>query len=121
MTTRLYFLLLASTLSGCSRPQQAHLLKKDIVETVYASGKITSSDEYNLFAFSNGAIRQKLVRMETLCKELNDYFISSDRTAWYTRLSKRKEKVCVQESRTLSEPSAGVSSGWLWTRKMSIR
>ncbi|HVU53833.1 MAG TPA: HlyD family efflux transporter periplasmic adaptor subunit [Puia sp.] len=62
MTSYLRLLLLASALSACSRPQQVHLSKKDIIETVYASGKITSSDEYTLFAFSNGAIRKKLVK-----------------------------------------------------------
>lgn len=63
MTSRLYVCFIwASTLSACTRPQQVHLFKKDIVETVYASGKITSADEYSLFAFSSGAIRRKLVK-----------------------------------------------------------
>lgn len=63
MTTRISICLIwASVLSSCSRPQLARLSKKDIVETVYASGKITSPDEFSLFAFSNGAIRQKLVK-----------------------------------------------------------
>jgi len=63
MTSRLFLCFIcASTLSACTRPQQVHLFKKDIVETVYASGKIISADEYSLFAFSSGAIRQKLVK-----------------------------------------------------------
>lgn len=62
MTTRIYLFLLASAFSACSRPQQVHLSRKDIVETVYASGKITSLEEYSLFAFSSGAIHQKLVK-----------------------------------------------------------
>jgi multidrug efflux pump subunit AcrA (membrane-fusion protein) len=63
MTTRIFLLITcASTLSLCTRQHTVRLLKKDIVETVYASGKITSSDEYSLFAFTSGAIRQKLVK-----------------------------------------------------------
>lgn len=36
--------------------------RKDIIETVYAAGKIVSEDEYQQFALSNGTIVRKLIK-----------------------------------------------------------
>lgn len=53
--------------------------RKDIIETVYASGKIISEDEYKLSALSNGTIIKKLVRDgDTVQKGQLLYMISNE-------------------------------------------
>lgn len=47
---------------SCGRRSVIYPARKDIVETVYASGKIISGDEYQQFALSNGTIAKKLVK-----------------------------------------------------------
>ncbi len=47
---------------GCNQVTVIYPEKKDIIETVYASGKIVSGNEYKLAALSNGTILKKLVR-----------------------------------------------------------
>jgi len=54
--------LFGSLLCSCNKAQKVHLQRKDIVETVYASGKIVSDNEYSLFALSNGTILKKMVK-----------------------------------------------------------
>jgi HlyD family secretion protein len=59
---RLILLLLPLTIS-CSR--SGHTVKpvrKDIIETVYASGKIIPENEYHVYALSNGTIVEKAVK-----------------------------------------------------------
>jgi multidrug efflux pump subunit AcrA (membrane-fusion protein) len=47
---------------GCTRTPVVYPERKDIIETVYASGKIVSDKEYRLAALSSGTIIKKLVR-----------------------------------------------------------
>ena len=47
---------------GCNHTPVIYPERKNIIETVYASGKIISADEFNLAALSNGTIVKKLVR-----------------------------------------------------------
>jgi multidrug efflux pump subunit AcrA (membrane-fusion protein) len=47
---------------GCKDMPVVYPERKDIIETVYASGKIISENEYKLAALSNGTIIKKLVR-----------------------------------------------------------
>jgi len=47
---------------ACKHSNNIHPQRKDLVETVYASGKIISNNEYNLFALSAGSIIRKLVK-----------------------------------------------------------
>jgi HlyD family secretion protein len=47
---------------GCKDIPVVYPERKDIIETVYASGKIISENEYKLAALSNGTIIKKLVR-----------------------------------------------------------
>jgi len=63
MTARIYMLMVLGYITfSCKKAQQVHVLQKDIIETVYASGKIVPDNEYNLFAFNNGTILKKLVK-----------------------------------------------------------
>lgn len=47
---------------SCNKAQVIYAERKDIVEAVYASGKIIPENEFVLGALSNGAIIQKLVK-----------------------------------------------------------
>lgn len=47
---------------GCKKTPVIYPERKDIIETVYASGKTLSENEYKLAALSNGTIIKKLVR-----------------------------------------------------------
>lgn len=59
----LIFLLAAGCFSpACQKTRQVRLQQKDIIETVYASGKIVSDNEYSLFSLSNGTILKKCVK-----------------------------------------------------------
>jgi len=46
----------------CKKSKQTRLQRKDIIETVYASGKIISDNEYSLYSSGNGAILDKRVK-----------------------------------------------------------
>lgn len=57
--TGLVFLLFSIS---CGRSGTVvHPVRKDIIETVYASGKIIPENEYRVFAMSNGTIKEKSV------------------------------------------------------------
>jgi len=62
MLKALSCILLLFILSGCDRTTVIHPERKNIVETVYASGKIISENEYSVFALSNGTVKEKLVK-----------------------------------------------------------
>jgi HlyD family secretion protein len=47
---------------GCGSKNTLHPARKDIVETVYASGKVTGDGEYNICSLTSGTIVKKLVR-----------------------------------------------------------
>jgi len=60
--TRIFLVsILAFAWYSCTAPAAIYPERKDIVETVYASGKIISENEYNLSALCNGTIVKKLV------------------------------------------------------------
>jgi multidrug efflux pump subunit AcrA (membrane-fusion protein) len=61
--TKLYCFCLALLLiSGCKSNSTIHPQRKDIIETVYASGKITADSEYTVYALSPGMVIKKLVK-----------------------------------------------------------
>ena len=62
--TILYILLLL--IAGCGKEEEKiHPVRKNIVETVYASGKIMPENEYRVFALSSGTVKEKLVNEGT--------------------------------------------------------
>jgi HlyD family secretion protein len=73
-------LLLAMLCSvSCKNTPVIYPERKDIIETVYASGKIISENEYKLAALSTGAIIKKLVRDgDTVQKGQLLYVISNE-------------------------------------------
>ncbi len=49
-------------LISCSRSgTSVNPVRKDIIETVYASGKIIPENEYHVYALTNGTVKEKLV------------------------------------------------------------
>jgi HlyD family secretion protein len=72
-------------LSSCNHHNIIHPQKKDIIETVYASGKIISNNEYNVYALSSGTVVKKLKKEgDTVNKDEILYVIKNDAPA--TRL-----------------------------------
>lgn len=56
-------LLFLPLLASCSKSgTTVHPVRKDIIETVYASGKILPDNEYRVYALGNGIIKEKPVR-----------------------------------------------------------
>jgi len=66
MNNRPSYLLLAALIlcgcRGCSSSAVIYPQRKELIETVYASGKIMPDDEYSLAALCTGRIVRKLVR-----------------------------------------------------------
>lgn len=54
---------------SCKHDNIIHPQKKDIVETVYASGKILADSEYYTYALSSGTIENKLVKEGDLVRK----------------------------------------------------
>lgn len=75
------FLFIAAALlvSSCNNTTVVYPQRKEIIETVYASGKIISANEYKLSALNNGTIQQKLVKDgDTVKKGQLLYIIQND-------------------------------------------
>lgn len=65
METKAKSLIAVMTLmmiAACHTSKHIHPQRKNIVETVYASGKIMADSEYTVFALSAGTVIKKLVR-----------------------------------------------------------
>jgi HlyD family secretion protein len=64
---------------GCNDNPVIFAERKDIIETIYASGKIISDNEYKLSSLSNGTIIKKLVKDgDTIQKGQLLYIISNE-------------------------------------------
>lgn len=59
---RIAFGLIILSSFSCNNTPVIYPERKDIIETVYASGKIVSNNEYKLASLSNGTIIKKLVK-----------------------------------------------------------
>jgi len=67
---------------SCKHETTIHPQRKNIVETVYASGKIIAENEYNLYALSNGTVIKKLVKEgDTVTRGQTIYVIKNDAPA----------------------------------------
>ncbi|MBS1596973.1 MAG: HlyD family efflux transporter periplasmic adaptor subunit [Bacteroidetes bacterium] len=79
---KLLALVFIMFLASCKHETTIHPERKNIVETVYASGKITAENEYSLFALSNGTVVKKLVKEgDTVKKGQVIYIINNDAPA----------------------------------------
>lgn len=54
--------MLIISFAACSHETTIHPQRKDIIETVYASGKILADSEYYAYALSSGTIVKKLIK-----------------------------------------------------------
>jgi HlyD family secretion protein len=75
-----FFTLLIILFVSCSRsPETVKPQRKNITEAVYASGKIISQNEYNVFALSSGTVKEKKVKEgDVVSKDQVLYVISND-------------------------------------------
>jgi len=55
--------------AGCKKNNISHPLRKDIVETVYASGKIMADSEYTTYALNAGTVVKKLAKEGDIVKK----------------------------------------------------
>ncbi|HVS98833.1 MAG TPA: hypothetical protein VHE54_20230, partial [Puia sp.] len=62
MNERWAVIALLSALAGCKRNHYIRPAMKPIVETVYASGRITSGEEYAVYALVSGTVTRRLVK-----------------------------------------------------------
>jgi len=62
ITRYLNYIMPALLVISCSNIHTIHPVRKDIVETVYASGKVMADSEYTVYALSPGTIVKKLVK-----------------------------------------------------------
>ena len=56
------FILVFFVIAGCKNSSVIHPERKNIIETVYASGKIMADSEYTVYALNAGTVTQKLVK-----------------------------------------------------------
>jgi len=62
-------LILIFFIAGCKQNAVVHLQRKNIIETVYASGKIMADSEYTVFTLNPGTVIKKLVNEGDLVKK----------------------------------------------------
>ena len=54
---------------GCKNSNSIYPQRKNIIETVYASGKIMADSEYTVYALNAGTVVKKLVKSLRLAKD----------------------------------------------------
>ncbi|MEO8117238.1 MAG: efflux RND transporter periplasmic adaptor subunit, partial [Bacteroidota bacterium] len=80
-----YIILIAGSLVySCNDSEISLPQKKDIYETVYASGKIIAVNEHNIYALSNGTIIKKWIHDGDTVKEKQPLFQIENITATST-------------------------------------
>ena len=76
---KLFYVLLLFLFSCSKSSDQVKPVRKNIIETVYASGKIIAANEYTVYALSNGTIKEKLVREgDAVVKNQKMFIINAD-------------------------------------------
>ena len=56
------FFISATLFISCDDSTTVHATRKNIIESVYASGKIIAENEHSIFSLSNGSVATKLVQ-----------------------------------------------------------
>jgi HlyD family secretion protein len=64
-----YFIIIAFLIAGCKNSNVVYLQHKNIIETVYASGKIMADSEYTVYALNAGTAIKKLVKEGDVVKQ----------------------------------------------------
>ncbi|MBV8389268.1 MAG: efflux RND transporter periplasmic adaptor subunit [Mucilaginibacter sp.] len=67
--TYILCIILSVLILGCNNIHTIHPARKDIVETVYASGKVMADSEYTVYALSPGTVIKKLVKEGDVIKK----------------------------------------------------
>ncbi|MBS1532507.1 MAG: HlyD family efflux transporter periplasmic adaptor subunit [Bacteroidetes bacterium] len=84
------FIIMSCIAAGCKKNNISHPVRKDIVETVYASGKIMADSEYTTFALNPGTVVKKLVKEGDVVKKGQVLYIINN-TAPAARLEAANE------------------------------
>jgi len=82
--------VLFSIAASCKNNSIIHAVKKDIVETVYASGKVMADSEYTVYALNPGTVIKKLAREGDKVKKKQVLYIINN-TAPAARLDAANE------------------------------
>lgn len=77
----IFSILLVYSLQSCNHIDIIHPVQKDILETVYASGKIGSVDEHWLSCQTNGRILKKMVRNGDVVRKGQPLYIIENKIA----------------------------------------
>lgn len=86
----LYVLVLSLLIAGCRRSEIIRPVRKDIVEAVYASGKVMADSEYTIYALNPGTIVKKLVKEGDVVKKAQVLYVINN-LAPAARLDAAKE------------------------------
>jgi len=85
------FLISATLFISCDDSATVHATRKNIIESVYASGKIIAENEHSIFSLSNGSVATKLVQEgDTLRKGQALFEISNITSTSGLKISKDK-------------------------------
>jgi HlyD family secretion protein len=100
---RFVFIIFLLVVISCKKKQSTHAQRKNIVETVYASGKIIADSEYTVYALSAGSVIKKLIKEgDTVKKGQTLYVINYDASS--AKLNAAKTNY-TEASSNLSEKS----------------
>lgn len=93
----LIIFILCSVLCSCNHSDTVHAIRKDIYETVYASGKIIAANEHSIFALSNGTVIKKFITEEDTVKQGQQLFqIQNTSTTAGLNIASDKVKIIQQ-------------------------
>jgi multidrug efflux pump subunit AcrA (membrane-fusion protein) len=113
-------------LISCGRTTVVHPSRKDIIETVYASGKITADSEYTVYALNPGTVLNKFVKEGDIVKKGQILYVINN-TAPAARLDaanesyeKARENLSPQ-SRILSDLKLSMENSSIRLRNDSLQ
>ena len=102
---------------ACKQTAYIHPQKKDIVETVYASGKIISDSEHNIYALSPGSIVRKLIKegdsvkagqiLYLIKQDVQNAKLDAARTAYESAQANLSEKSSILNDLKIAVETAG--------------
>lgn len=97
-------ILLLNSWSGCRNHPVIHAGRKDLIETVYASGKITPDNEYSQSALCTGTIIRKLIRDGDTVKKGQLLYLVSNGSAHEKVAASEKNYAIAEENLSSRSP-----------------
>jgi HlyD family secretion protein len=112
-------IIVTLTCLGCQHTPVIHARRKDLIETVYASGKITPAKEYSQSALCTGTIVRKLIRDGDTVKKGQLLYLVGNTSAREKAASSAKNYAIAEEN--LSPQSPHLADLALALRNAQIR